>query len=133
MKKVIQIFTVVLFISATLFNCTNYGKEKNFDGAQLFYTSNITESEVNSLGNYLIESGFAGGESKTVQINKEGGTYQFKIVVKKGIEQDNEYAQVFKQFAYEISKDVFNGSQVDIDACDENLKTLRVFPMIWYY
>ena len=132
MKITMKIFVAMFIASVILTSCDDYGKEKNFNGVQLFYTSIITETEANSMGNYLIESEFADGESKTVQINKEGGTYQLKIVVKQGIEQDNEYAPLFKQFAYEISKDVFNGSQVDIHACDENLKTLRVFPMIWY-
>ena len=28
-----------------------------------------------------------------------------------------------------MSRDVFGGAQVDLHACDENLETLRVFPM----
>lgn len=132
MKKVKTIFGILLISSLFFNSCTNYGKEKEFNGVQLFYTSSITESEVNSLGNYLIESEFADGEYKTVQINKSGNTYEFRMVVKKGIEQDQEYCNLGKLMAAEISSEVFNGKQVDLHFCDENLETLRVLPMASY-
>ena len=132
MRKTMKIFVVILFASIILTSCDNYGKEKNFNGLQLFYTSNITETEANSMGNYLIESEFADGEEKTVQLNKSGNTYEFRMVVKKGIEQDPEYTELGKLIAAEISSEVFNGAQVDVHFCDENLKTLRVLPMSTY-
>ena len=121
-KKTMKIFVAIFFASVILTSCDNYGKEKNFNGLQLFYTSNITETEANSMGNYLIESGFADGEEKTVQLNKSGNTYEFRMVVKKGIEQDPEYTELGKLIAAEISSEVFNGAQVDVHFCDENLK-----------
>ena len=123
------IFRVALFTSIILSSCTNNGKEKEFNGVQLFYTSSITESEANSLGNYLVKSEFADGEQKTVQLNKSGNTYEFRMVVKTGIEQDQEYCDLGKLMAAEISSEVFNGKQVDTHFCDENLKTLKVLPM----
>lgn len=132
MKKVSLIFGAMFIAAVILTSCSNYGKEKNFNGVQLFYTSNITESEANSMGNYLIESEFADGEEKTVQLNKSGNTYEFRMVVKTGIEQDSEYAEMGKLLAAEISSLVFNGAQVDVHFCDENLKTLRVLPMSTY-
>jgi hypothetical protein len=130
MKIKLTILTLIVIPSVILSSYNNYGKEKNFNGTQLFYTSTITESEANSLGNYLIESGFADGEEKTVQLNKLGNTYQFRMVVKKGIEQDQEYAELGKSYAAQISTEIFNGKQVDVHFCDENLETLRVLPMI---
>jgi hypothetical protein len=132
MKKVMTIFGAMFIASVILTSCSNYGKEKNFNGVQLFYTSNITETEANSMGNYLIESEFADGEEKTVQLNKSGNTYEFRMVVKKGIEQDSEYTELGKLMAAEISSEVFNGGQVDVHFCDENLKTLKVLPMSTY-
>jgi hypothetical protein len=52
------------------------------------------------------------------------------MVVKKGIEQDQEYAELGKSYAAQISTEIFNGKQVDVHFCDENLETLRVLPMI---
>ena len=129
MKKVMTIFGAILFASTILTSCNNYGKEKNFNGVQLFYTSTVTEAEANSLGNYLINAEFADGSEKTVQINRSDNTYEFRMVVKKGIEQDQEYIELGKLMAAEISTDVFNGKQVDVHYCDENLTTLRVLPM----
>ena len=123
-------FCGVMFLTMLLVvNCTSYGKEKIFNGTQVFYTSNVTESDVNKLGKYLIDSGFADGEQKTVQLNKTGNTYEFRMAVKKGIEQDQEYRNLGKQLAAEISKFCFGGANVDTHFCDEKLKTLIVLPM----
>jgi hypothetical protein len=129
MKIKFTFFVAIVIVSVILSSCTNYGKEKNFNGVQLFYTSTITDTEANLLGNYLVESEFADGEPKTVQLNKSGNTYEFRMVVKKGIEQDQEYTEIGKLMAAEISSEVFNGKQVDVHFCDENLRTLRVMPM----
>jgi len=126
MKKTITKFVIIFITSAILTSCSNYGKEKNFNGVQLFYTSTVTEAEANSVGDYLIKNKFADGVKKTVQLNKSGNIYEFRMVVKKGIEQDQEYIAAFKVLAAEISNDVFNGKQVDIHLCDEYLKTQRV-------
>jgi hypothetical protein len=88
--------------------------------------------EVNKLGEYLVDSGFADGETKSVQLNKSGKTYEFRMVVKKGIEQDQEYKNLGKMLGAEISADVFGGAQVDTHFCDENFKTLIVLPMATY-
>jgi len=129
MKKLMTFFGVIIFTSVILIGCANHGKEKNFKGVQLFYTSSISESEANKLGNYLIKTEFADGVEKTVQLNKSGKTYEFRMVVKTGIEKDQEYIDLGKLMAAEISSKVFNGQQVDLHFCDENLKTLRVLPM----
>ena len=61
-----------------------------------------------------------------MQINKTGNTYEFRMVVKKGMEKDEEVIQLFKIFSIELSEDVFNGYAVDVHLCDEYLETLRV-------
>jgi hypothetical protein len=124
--------TLLVVLSVILNACANYGKEKEFNGVQLFYTSSVTETEANALGEYLVKSEFADGEDKTVQLNKTGNTYEFRMVVKKGIEQDQEYTALGKLMAKEISDEVFYGKQVDVHFCDENLKTLKVLPMSTY-
>lgn len=129
MKKIMAIFATMFITAIILSSCSNYGKEKNFNGVQLFYTSTITETEANLLGNYLINSGFADGNEKTVQINKNGNTYEFRMTVETGIEQDQEYINTGKLASAEFSSNVFNGAQVDIHLCDENFNTLKVLTM----
>ena len=48
------------------------------------------------------------------------------MVIKQGMENDQEFMQLFKQFAKELSVNVFEGKQVDVHLCDDHLKTLRV-------
>ncbi|MDR1380188.1 MAG: hypothetical protein LBJ47_01770 [Tannerella sp.] len=136
MKK--TIFSHSLSIFLTLFvlllvsSCNDYGTEKNFNGTQLFYTSAVTERDADKLGAYFIDMGFADGDEKTVQLNKTGKTYEVRMVVKKGIEQDQEYKDNAKLLAAEISESVFDGANVDIHFCDEELNTLIVLPMATY-
>ena len=106
-----------------------FGKQITKNGLQLFYTDNVSEEEAKRLINYLVKSEFVDGEQKTVQLNKSGKTYEFRMVVKKGIEQDQEYIEIGKYFTIELSESVFNNSPVDIHLCDELLNTIRVIPM----
>lgn len=103
-----------------------YGKELKFNGGQLFYTTAISKDIAERLGNYLVKVGVFNGDLKTVQLNKSGSTFEFRLVVKKGMEQDQEIIQFFKLFCKELSNNVFNSGQVDIHLCDEHLKTIRV-------
>jgi|LakMenE18May11ns_1017448.scaffolds.fasta_scaffold9888481_1 hypothetical protein len=103
-----------------------YGKELKFNGGQLFYTTAISKDIAERLGNYLVKVGVFNGDLKTVQLNKSGSTFEFRLVVKKGMEQDQEIIQFFKIFCKELSNNVFNSGQVDIHLCDEHLKTIRV-------
>ena len=119
------IFTVLIIIG-----CDNYGEEKYFNGTQLFYTSNVTEREADRLGQFLIDWGFADGEYKTVQLNKTGNTYEFRMVVKTGIENDPVFRDVFRLATIELSDGVFDGANVDIHLCNDRLKTLSVVPMM---
>ncbi|MFA6448965.1 MAG: hypothetical protein WCX65_05850 [bacterium] len=110
----------------TLSGCGNHlGKRLEFNGGELYYTSSITESEANRLVQYLGNDYFD-GTPKTVQINKTASTYEFRMVIKKGLEKDPQYIEIAKGVAKELSTEVFGGSQVDIHLCDENLKTIRV-------
>ena len=128
MKKINLIATVVLLASLLIATgCSqDYGKMLTFNGGQLYYTSSVTLDEANKLGRYLVPVEFFDGNEKTVQINKTGNTYEFRMVIKQGIENDQEFIQISKQFSKELSADVFDGKQVDVHLCDDQLKTLRV-------
>lgn len=102
-----------------------YGKRMIFNKSELFYTDSVTKDEALILGNYLVKSGFFSGERKTVQVNKTGVVYSFRMVVKSGMENDERMVAVFKSFSLELSRNVFNGSMVDIHLCDTKLKTIK--------
>lgn len=124
-KNILLVLVLILVVAG----CSDRGKEKEFNGVQLFYKPEITEAQADALGKYLIASGFADGKKKTVQITKPKDVYQFRMVVAQGYEKDEEYADIVKKFAGLISEDVFSRQKVEIHLCDKYLKTLRVIPM----
>lgn len=128
MKKLNFIGVLMIIVSLLITSgCgQGYGTLLEFNGGQLYYTSAVSAAEANKLGNYLVNGEFFDGNEKTVQLNKEGTIYEFRMVIKKGIENDQEFIQLFKQFSTELSTNVFEGNQVDIHLCDDTLKTLRV-------
>ena len=115
--------------SLKVFASDDLGKEKDFNGVQLFYTKDITIAQVDSLGNYLVSAKFANGKGKTVQITKKENTYQFRFVVKQGIDKDPDYLKNAKTFASDLSAHVFGNAPVEVDLCDAYLTTLEVVPM----
>jgi len=121
MKKLLTIILALFLV-----NCDNHGTMLEFNGGELYYTSEVSEREAYKLGEYLVESGFFDGVRKTAQLNKYGSTYEFRMVVKKGIDKDEEFIGIIKQFCRELSEYVFDSSDVDIHLCDEYLKTIRV-------
>jgi hypothetical protein len=102
------------------------GKSLTSNGDVLFYTSTVAEEEAQKLLQYLVDQGLYDGSGMLAQINKNYDTYEFRLTIKKGLEQDQEVIDTFKMFSKELSKTIFNGESVDIHLCDDNLNTLRV-------
>ena len=128
--KYILLFVLVVCACLLLAaGCNNYGNQITFSGTQVYYTAAVTTDDVDRLGNFLISSGFADGNEKSVQLNKSGNVYEFRMVVKKGIETDAEYRELGKLFAAQISENVFEGANVETHYCDEKFNTLIVLPM----
>ena len=130
MKKILvttfaAITTLLLFAGCL----NNYGTKLEFNGGELYYTEAVTEAEANSLGEFMVESGYYDGEAKTVQIAKEDGTYQFRMVSKDGVAEDPEFIELAGLYALQISESVFNGAPVEVHFCDDHLKTLRIVEM----
>jgi hypothetical protein len=113
-------------LSITLSGCNQYGTKLKFNGGDLFYTKNVTAAEANKLGNYLVQDGFYSGNEISVQLDKSGSTYLFRMVIKEGYDQKQEYIDLMKEYSKQLSKDVFNGAAVEMHMCDKHLKTLKV-------
>lgn len=123
MKFIILFYSIAyLFI---LCSCQNYGTLIQNGSLNLYYTSTISLEEAKKLEKLLVEEKFNEGNKKFVQFNKNGVVYEFKVVVKKGNENDDEYIKKFKVFASYISE-IFGNKEVDIHLCDDALNTLRV-------
>jgi hypothetical protein len=96
----------------------------------VYYTKNVTEGEAKKLGDSLVENHVFSDKNKgTVQLDKSGDTYQVRMVVKEGMDKDENYIAAIHEFATYLSKNVFNGAKTEIHLCDQNLKTLKVVTM----
>lgn len=124
--------SLFILVSALFSGCSSksipkeWGKRFVYNGSSLFYASSVTEAEARKLGEYLLKAGFFQKEKKgTVQLNKEGEIYQFRMVVKEGMEKDMEFIKTAGMFAAEISRDVFEERPLEIHLCDNKLKTVQ--------
>ncbi len=122
MKQFITFLSIALFIS-----CSNYGEKLTFDGTDVFYKEGATKEQAQKLGEYLNKSGFTDGNEKSVQLvkNKETGNLTFRMVVANDFKQGKD--MVFKTFAKQLSKNVFNGEPLDFEICDNTFKTVKTF------
>lgn len=129
MKKNLVLLSLLAFYFAFSSCSNNYGTKLMFDNTELYYTDDITEDEANEIGKYLQEIDFTDGDEKTVQIAKDGDTYQFRMVVKEGYDEDKDYEQIAYEFIYNLSYDVLNGAPAELHMCDENIETIKVVKM----
>jgi preprotein translocase subunit SecF len=118
----ILVLTVLMVVGLA---CSSYGTKLDFNGGELYYTDNVTEADAKKLGEYLVKTGFFDGRKITVQLDKSGTTYQFRMVVVKEKQNDDATMILMKSFAGEISEDVFNDAPTELHICDDQLKTLR--------
>lgn len=124
--KIILLFSIsILFIK-----CSGYGKKLQFGKTEVYYTSKVEKKDAKSLGNFLVSSGFAGDNEKSVQLSKddENGNYQFRMVTTKEAANSKSYETIFKLYAKQISDSVFNKQPVDFHICDNTFSTLKVIP-----
>ena len=120
MKKIITLLSIL----ALLASCANYGEKKVFNGTEVYYKDGVTEAQADKLGESLVSSKFADGDTKSVQFTKDGDTYVFKMVIKEEFLNDKSMEYVFKTFPKELS-DMMN-LPIDLHLCDDSFTTLRV-------
>lgn len=133
-RKTFSIATTLITIMFLLFSVSgcsklDYGTKLTFAKTnELYYTDKVTSKEAQALGDYLVKIGIFADDSNTrsVQLNKDGSTYEFRMVVKKGLEQDQTVVEAMKIISLDLSNTIFNGAPVDIHLCDDKFETLRV-------
>ena len=123
----------ILAVALAMAGCNQNGTELKVGNVQVFYKDGVTIDEARKLADYMIAQkrlapGGGGSETKTVQLAKDGGTYQLRVVIKEAFRDDPKYHAVLKLMGWQVSKDVLGGAAVAIHACDERLKTLHTFP-----
>jgi len=127
MNNMIKKIGILLFVTALLASCTNYGEKKVFNGTEIYYKDGVTETEVDKLGKSLIDAGFTDGEVKAVQFVKDGDKYLFKMIVKKEFEKEKSLENLFNIFPKELSG--YMNLPIDLHVCDAYFNTLRVYKL----
>ncbi|MGW8121062.1 hypothetical protein ACV07N_00270 [Roseivirga echinicomitans] len=128
MKKLLTVlFLIVAVVTFFIFSSSSYGDKLEFNGTDVYYTDLVTEADAQRLGEYLIESEFADGNGKSVQLTKRDSTYLFRMVVVDGVTEDSTKDISFQALAMLISMQVFNDAPVELEACSNTFETLRVY------
>ncbi len=129
MKAILKVLglLVVAFVAYVVFNLDGYGEKLEFNGTDVYYTDLVTEAEAQKLGEYLVESEFADGGEKSVQLSKRDSTYLFRMVVIDGVTEDSTNDVTFLAMTYTLSFGAFDGAPVELEACDDTFETIRVY------
>lgn len=118
------LFGAALALNLAGLSPSPYGKRLLFNAGELYYKRPVTEQQARRLGEYLVGTHFFDGTRKTVQLTRPGDTLQFRVVVKGGLEPDQQKLGLFRQFGLELSRKVFDGAPLEIHLCDQRLNTL---------
>ena len=97
-----------------------------FNAGEIYYNDTVTEQQVRRLGQYLVQTQFFDATPKTVVLGKTAEAFEFRMVILRGLDRDQEFLEAVKQFGAELSRDVFDGARVDMDLCDEYLNSVKV-------
>jgi len=137
MRKILSssVFTIALLLvlaissgCSTVSKTIFYGNKKQFKGLELYHSGDIPESQVNALGAFLIRTKFAQDSQSSARISKVGDGYVFQMPIKPGMSY-MQHEFLFRDYAKQMSEDVFGNQPVSIHACDEYLNTLAKFQM----
>jgi hypothetical protein len=100
-----------------------------FQKGELYYTSLVTPDEATAVGKILVKEGYLNDKKPaTIQFTKGNRVYQVRLVVRVGVEDDENCTMPFRKLGLLISRDALESAPVEIHLCDEHLKTVKVIP-----
>jgi membrane associated rhomboid family serine protease len=94
----------------------------------VFYTQGVTKDEADRLGAYLAKTWHESPDRRSVRLQKTATGYRVSLVIKPEFQKDERTAGVLALEGARISRDVFAGAAVEVDACDERWNVLRTCP-----
>jgi len=103
-----------------------HGYKRSFKKGDLYYIKPVTKVQADSLGNFLVESGFFNDDKKvsmqiTYNSKADKPVYELRAITAK--EMDDEIKNAFKLQALFISLRVFDGQPLDFHLCDDQFNT----------
>ena len=128
MKKPFIFIIILISVIPLIQSCSKNTDKLKFNNSELYFTKEVQKADAQKLGEYLLKEGFFNEEQRTVKLDKKENIWNFKMVVKKGADEDDQYIYLFGLFSEQLSKSVFNNAPVDIYLCNEKFETLRIIP-----
>lgn len=135
----VLIVYILLFIGLDMsVNPNNYSNESTLESTsksndpikinhlEVYYTNAVTKDEASTLASYLAKLNYGIETEATVQLNKEDGIYQCRMFILPTYIDNPEFISTMQTGTQELSRDVFNGSPVDIHFCDDQMNTKRI-------
>jgi hypothetical protein len=105
----------------------NLGKKIEKEGCEL-HLKKVDEAKGENTLDFLVEQKVCTGPRKTMQLRKKDGQLEWRVVIKKGLHEDEETVKSMKILGGALSAAVFGGEQIDVHLCDDKMKTLKVVP-----
>ena len=105
-----------------------YGSKAQHGNVEVFYTEGATQAEADKLGPYLVKTWNNPADRRSVQLKKSGAGYVFRMVIKKEMQNDPKTMTGLEIEGARISRDVFDGAAVEVQACDEYFNTVKALP-----
>jgi hypothetical protein len=100
------------------------------DGSSLYYSNYISGEDAQSfykwLGEALGLNKRKTGNPAVFSLHKNNGVYQFRLIIRSGMEKDSKFIDSCKACSKTISDIVFKGSRVDVYLIDENWKSIQI-------
>lgn len=123
--------TRITFAALLIFllsGCGGHGPKVQHGSIEVFYVDGATKEDADRLGAYLTTQWGAGGAKRSVQIKKAGDGYQLRMVVRKEFQKDDKTLEALVFDGARVSRDIFAGAPVEIQACDEHFTTIKTMP-----
>ena len=106
--------------------CDSYGENIVVNGTEIYFKGDgVTKADAEKLGKYLLDNEFADGNGKSVQLAKEEGVWQFRMVTLESFHDDADFANLAGEMAAEMSQVVFDSQSVEFHLCDDEFNTVK--------
>ncbi|MCB9034438.1 MAG: hypothetical protein H6553_11415 [Chitinophagales bacterium] len=114
------------FTTLKTFKADDISKLVNVGNTELLYTKNISEEELNSMIAHLEESNKSEDVPMTIELDKQNDTIIYRMVVKESYLNDASYEAIFKNYGTLLSREVFNGTPLQAEMCNDMMQTVKV-------
>lgn len=128
LRSTIGLIILGVFLYFTFF-ASNYGSKVNNGVIEVYYRDGATKEEAERVAAFLVKQWAEATDKRSVQIVKDGNTPVFRMVVKKEFQNNNSMLSQLGFLGARMSRDVFNGEPIILEACDEYLKTVKPIPI----